>query len=214
LGNSEIAFFLYTLHVDPERGGLGGIITWWYFPRGFAYLLRKGLFNNGCELIHTIHWIVCPEYFDESPERRVYKWYIIPKVKEPTKLRINFKTCWILTKRIQFLISYVYRSFWRFLFKIFEHVSFGSLKVTYVLKINKSSVRNYKQQLANTILFQSVVSTRHAWDTIISHGGSTMGYYSISRCIAKSWIWVKYVENHIVTWYKCCFWIGQFEFEV
>jgi hypothetical protein len=31
-------------------------------------------------------------------------------------------------KRIQFLISYVYLSF---LFKIFEHVSFGSLKVTY-----------------------------------------------------------------------------------
>jgi hypothetical protein len=133
----------------------------------------------------------------ESPKRRVYKWYIIPKVKELTKFRINFKTCWILTTGIQFLISYVYLSFWRFLFKIFEHVSFGSLKVTYVLKIFgkiKSSVRNYKQQLANAILFQSVVSTRHtwAWDTTISHGGSAVGYYSIPRCIAKSWILVKY----------------------
>jgi hypothetical protein len=68
----------------------------------------------------------------ESPERRVYKWYIIPKVKEITKFRINFKTCWILTTRIQFLISYVYdiSQFLRFLFKIFEHVFFGSLKVS------------------------------------------------------------------------------------
>ena len=73
----------------------------------------------------------------ESPERRFYKWYITPKVKELTiKFRLNFKTCWIyLTTRIQFLISYVFLSFWRFVFKIFEHVSFGSLKVTYVLKI-------------------------------------------------------------------------------
>jgi hypothetical protein len=35
----------------------------------------------------------------------------------------------------------------------------------------------------------------------ISHGGSTVGYYSISRCIAKSWIWVKYCKKshcHVV----------------
>jgi hypothetical protein len=76
------------------------------------------------------HWGKC---YAESPERRVYKWYIIPKVKELTKF--SRLTCWILTTRIQFLISYVYLSFWRFLFKRFEHVSFGSLKVTYVLKI-------------------------------------------------------------------------------
>jgi hypothetical protein len=39
-----------------------------------------------------------------------------------------------------------------------------------------------------------------AWDTIISHGGSAVRYYSISRCIAKSWIWVKYRKksHHVV----------------
>jgi hypothetical protein len=47
------------------------------------------------------------------------------------------------------------------------------------------------------------VSTRHAWawDTIISQGGSAVGYYSILRCIAKSWIWVKYRKKshyHVV----------------
>jgi hypothetical protein len=41
-----------------------------------------------------------------------------------------------------------------------------------------------------------------------------VGYYSISRCIAKSWIWVKYRKKYIVQWYKCCFFIGQFEFGV
>jgi hypothetical protein len=37
--------------------------------------------------------------------------------------------------------------------------------------------------------------------TIISHGGSAVGYYSISRCIAKSRIWVKYRKKshyHVV----------------
>jgi hypothetical protein len=126
----------------------------------------------------------------ESPERRVYKWYIIQKVKELTKFRINFKTCWIfiITTRIQFLISYVYLSFWRFLFKIFEHVSFGSLKVTYILKILlvKSNLlyeitNKYNSSRTAAILFQSVVSTRHAWawDTIISHGGSAVGFRGI-----------------------------------
>jgi hypothetical protein len=36
---------------------------------------------------------------------------------------------------------------------------------------------------------------------IISHDGSTIGYYSISRCIAKSLIWVKYRKKshcHVV----------------
>jgi hypothetical protein len=45
------------------------------------------------------------------------------------------------------------------------------------------------------------VTRERAWDTIISHGGSSVGYYSISRCIAKSWIWVKYRKKshyHVV----------------
>jgi hypothetical protein len=116
--------------IDPERGGFGVI-----FPevKIFSEGLRSDdIFRGALPRGKYHHW---GKYYAESPERRVYKWYIIPKVKELTKFRINFKTCWILTTRIQFLLSYVYLSFWRFLFKIFEHVSFGSLKVTYVLKI-------------------------------------------------------------------------------
>jgi hypothetical protein len=39
--------------------------------------------------------------------------------------------------------------------------------------------------------FDNVVSTRHAWDTIIIC--NTVGYYCISCCISKSWMWVKYI---------------------
>jgi hypothetical protein len=102
--------------IDLERGGFGVIV-----PEVMIFF--EGLCHE--ENIIT-EWNIA-----ESPERRVYKWYIIPKVKELTNFRINFKTCRILTTRIQFLFSSVYLSFWRFLFKIFEHVSFGSFKVTY-----------------------------------------------------------------------------------
>jgi hypothetical protein len=121
------------------------------------------------------HWGKC---FDESPKRRVYKWYIIPKpkVKETTKFRSNFKTCWILTiKRIQFLTDFLWPVFWRFLFKIFEHVFFGSLKVTYVLKIfgySKSINLLYEIYTNNSsrtpYCFKTwPVSSRHAWGTVI-----------------------------------------------
>jgi hypothetical protein len=108
--------------IDPERGEFGVI-----FPEVMIY----------SERLCPEETIITEGNIAESPERRFYKCYITPKVKELTmKFRINFKTCWIYwTTRIQFLISYVYLSFWRFVFKIFEHVSFGSLKVTYVLKI-------------------------------------------------------------------------------
>jgi hypothetical protein len=81
----------------------------------------------------------------------------------------------------------------------------GNIRLENVLlsQIFCKKIRNYKQQLANAIFFKSVVSTRHAWawDTIISHGGSAVGYYSIPRWIAKSWIWVKYRKKshyHVV----------------
>jgi hypothetical protein len=72
--------YTYLSFIDPERGWFGVI-----FPE--VMIFSEGL---------------CPEEniitegnIAESPERRVYKWYIIPKVKELTKFRINFKTCWI-----------------------------------------------------------------------------------------------------------------------
>jgi hypothetical protein len=57
----------------------------------------------------------------ESPDRRVYKLYIIPKVKEPTKFRI-------LTLKLEA------NTIFNFLC-VPQYVSFGSLKVTYVLKM-------------------------------------------------------------------------------
>jgi hypothetical protein len=110
------------------------------------------------------------------------------KLKNPLlKFRMNFKTI----KRIQFLFSYLYLCFWRFLLKIFEHVLFGSLKVTYStswnLWLNQSI---FCTKLQTTARERHIVSKRgvhaRAWDTIISHCGSTFGYYSISRCIATS----------------------------
>ena len=68
----------YLSFIDSERGGFGVI-----FPE--VMIFSEGL---------------CPEEniitegnIAESPERRVYKCYIIPKVKELTKFRINSKTC-------------------------------------------------------------------------------------------------------------------------
>jgi hypothetical protein len=68
--------------------------------------------------------------------------------------------------------------------KIFEHVSFGSLKATYI--INKSSVRNYKQQLANAII---IVSERG-----VHASRASVEYYNR----ISEWNTVK---NQIATWY-------------
>jgi hypothetical protein len=94
-----------------------------------AYILgARGIRRN----ISRSDDIITEGNISTNPPRgwSTYKWYITPKVKVPTKFRINYKICWILAKRIQFLIFYLYLSFWRFLIKIFEHVSSGSLKVT------------------------------------------------------------------------------------
>jgi hypothetical protein len=60
------------------RGGFGVI-----FPE--VMIFSEGLYPK--ENIITEGTIA------DSPERRVYKLYIIPKVKELTKFRINFITC-------------------------------------------------------------------------------------------------------------------------
>jgi predicted acetyltransferase len=117
----------------------------------------------------------------ESPERRVYKWYIIPKVKELTKFRINFKPCWLLTMRIQFLISYVYQSFWRFLFKMFEYVST-------ILWIIKGNIR-LENLCLNQIFWTKLQTTARERHIVSEHGVHTscvsVGYYNIPRWICR-----------------------------
>jgi hypothetical protein len=41
------------------------------------------------------------------------------------------------------------------------------------------------------------------WDIIVSHAALRNHEFEKNT-----------VKNHIITWYKCCFFIGQFEFEV
>jgi hypothetical protein len=62
----------YLSFIDSERGGFGVI-----FPE--VMIFSENIITEG--------------NIAESPERRVYKCYIIPKVKELTKFRINSKTC-------------------------------------------------------------------------------------------------------------------------
>jgi hypothetical protein len=67
LGFKVVLIIEYLSFIDPERGGFGVI-----FPE--VMIFSEGLCPE--------ENIITEENIAESPERRVYKWYIIPKVNK------------------------------------------------------------------------------------------------------------------------------------
>ena len=65
-------------------------LKWWYFPRALA----RGKYH---------HW---RKYFTESPERRVYKWYIIPKIR---MIQLSLCHFFIQTFDVLFSILYMFK---------------------------------------------------------------------------------------------------------
>jgi hypothetical protein len=65
-------------------------------------------------------------------------------------------------------------------FKIFEHVSFGSLKVTYVLKIFGYKIKSSSTKLQTTARERHIVSERGVHASRVS-----VGYYNIPRWICR-----------------------------
>ena len=70
---------IFIIYIPGARGdSVRYFLKWWYFPRALA----RGKYH---------HW---RKYFTESPERRVYKWYIIPKIKNFRKNKLLSSSSW------------------------------------------------------------------------------------------------------------------------